>query len=79
MSFSNYYSYSVLAIFRSYTALAYSDAIIGYLIDETFSTKLITFPLYVVINISYFPGVVIYPTSNPVIDSDILVSNLKIG
>jgi len=45
----------------------------------SFSTSAITLPLYVLRSISYLLGLVMKPTSMPVIESGSFISNLRMG
>jgi hypothetical protein len=80
ISSSIYCSSSVLIGFLSIPT-ALDDVFKGVAVAfrPDFSARLMIFPLYVLIRISFLFGLVIKPASIPDIDSEILVSNLIIG
>jgi len=63
----------------SYTVFTGIEAVVATLEATSFSISPITFPLYVLRRISYLLGLVIKPTSMPVMESGSLISNLRIG
>jgi len=80
ISSSIYCSSSVLIGFLSIPT-ALDDVFKGVAVAfrPDFSARVMIFPLYVLIRISFLFGLVIKPASIPDIDSEILVSNLIIG